>query len=641
MSAVQWKVLLGIGLCGAALAAHAQHSSDNAVAAADDGFGLTIGTESLGIYNASQVRGFNPQVAGNARVAGLYFDQQLGALSSRVLEGSSIKVGSSSLGYFFPAPTGIVDFDLRHVSEKRNTTVVLYAGPFETHAIDIDSQIPLVAQTLYLPIGVSYRSDAPLQGLTARAVGFGLTPLWKANSRLTLRLIIDWQQVTHSKSMPLIFTQTATVPAAVRPRYWGQNWGQDEYQYRTYGATVAVDASRHWTLTGGVFRSFYGNPIGYSEFYFNTLPRGLGQHSSVSFRDQSNTTVSGELRLSGAFSAGDRRHEIVISARGYQSKSEYGGAAEQSLGLGSIYRPEPSARPDFVYGGRTQDRTHLWTGGLAYRVQWTHRGEMALGLAKSQYVKNVAEMDEPASSSRKTPWRAYGNTSLQIASRWSIYAGYTQGFEDSGSSPANATNRGAILPASLTWQRDAGLRWRPVPGVTVTGGIFDVHKPYFNTGINDAYVELGQQRHRGLEFSLSGQLAPGLNVVAGGELLRPEVTTDTAAAGSTGTSALGLPHDLIQVSLDYRFPGWSALSADAVCTHYGWSAASIDNVARVPAHANLDLGAHYRFTLGGSPASLRLQMLNVTDKFSWAVTDSGGFTPQAPRRLQAYLTVDL
>jgi iron complex outermembrane receptor protein len=177
--------------------------------------------------------------------------------------------------------------------------------------------------------------------------------------------------------------------------------------------------------------------------------------------------------------------------------------------------------------------------------------------------------------------------------------------------------------------------------VTVTGGIFDVHKPYFNTAINDAYVKLGQQRHRGLEFSLSGQLAPGLNVVAGGELLRPEVTADTAAAGATGTSALGLPHDLIQVSLDYRFPGWSALSADAVWTHYGWSAASIDNAARVPAHANLDLGAHYRFTLGGSPASLRLQMLNVTDKFSWAVTDSGGFIPQAPRRLQAYLTVDL
>jgi iron complex outermembrane receptor protein len=438
----------------------------------------------------------------------------------------------------------------------------------------------------------------------------------------------------------VIFTQTATVPAPVRPRYSGQNWGQDEYQYSTYGATVAADASRHWTVTGGVFRSFYGNPIGYSEFYFDTLPTGLGQHTSVSLRDQSNTTVSGELRLSGAFSEGARQHEIVFSARGYQSWSEYGGAAEQSLGLESIYRPEPFARPDFVYSERVRDRTHLWTGGVAYRGQWTRRGEIAVGLTKSQYVKNVAQVDEPTSSSRKTPWRVYGNASLQIASRWSLYAGYTQGFEDSGTAPTNATNRGAILPASLTWQRDAGLRWLPVPGVTVTGGIFDVHKPYFNTDINDAYVELGQQRHRGLELSLSGQLATGLNVVAGGELLRPEVTAN-AAADSTGSSALGLPHDLIQVSLDYRFPGWTALSADAVWTHYGWSAASIDNVARVPAHATLDLGAHYRFTLGGSAASLRLQMLNVTDKFSWSVTDSGGFTPQAPRRLQAYLTVDL
>ena len=93
--------------------ARAQHASDDPVASATDAFGLTLGLESIGIYGPNGVRGFNPQTAGDVRIDGLYFDQQ-GALSNRVVEGSTIRVGVSEIGYAFPAPTGIVDYDLRH-----------------------------------------------------------------------------------------------------------------------------------------------------------------------------------------------------------------------------------------------------------------------------------------------------------------------------------------------------------------------------------------------------------------------------------------------------------------------------------------------------------------------------------------------
>jgi hypothetical protein len=43
----------------------AQHASDDPVAAANDGFGLTLGLESIGLYGPGFVRGFSPQVAGN------------------------------------------------------------------------------------------------------------------------------------------------------------------------------------------------------------------------------------------------------------------------------------------------------------------------------------------------------------------------------------------------------------------------------------------------------------------------------------------------------------------------------------------------------------------------------------------------
>ena len=85
-------------------AVFAQHASDDPLATANDAFGLTLGLESIGLYSPGGVRGFNPQSAGNVRIDGLYFDQQ-GALSNRVVEGSTIRIGVSEIGYAFrPRP---------------------------------------------------------------------------------------------------------------------------------------------------------------------------------------------------------------------------------------------------------------------------------------------------------------------------------------------------------------------------------------------------------------------------------------------------------------------------------------------------------------------------------------------------------
>src|SRR5438477_1544573 len=145
-------------IAGALLAASAfipdreQHASDNPVASANDGFGLTLGLEKIGLYSPSFVRGFSPQAAGNVRIEGLYFDQQ-GAPSKRVVDGSTIRVGVSEVGYPFPAPTGIVDYDLRRPGNGTPSgTVVASAGPFEARGGSIDGTLPLFSSELQVPM---------------------------------------------------------------------------------------------------------------------------------------------------------------------------------------------------------------------------------------------------------------------------------------------------------------------------------------------------------------------------------------------------------------------------------------------------------------------------------------------------------
>src|SRR5882724_86682 len=166
-------------LASAALnTAQAQHASDDPVASASDAFGLTLGLEKIGLYAPGFVRGFSPETAGNVRIEGLYFDQQ-GALSKRVIDGSSIRIGVSEVGYAFPAPTGIVDYDLRRPGDGTpSATIVASAGPFQARGVSVDGSLPLGSSELLLPVGASYQISTqsivgPNPGYTSRVMNFG------------------------------------------------------------------------------------------------------------------------------------------------------------------------------------------------------------------------------------------------------------------------------------------------------------------------------------------------------------------------------------------------------------------------------------------------------------------------------------
>jgi iron complex outermembrane receptor protein len=62
--------------CGAVSSVRAQRADENAIVAATDAFGTSVGLQTIGLYSPTNARGFNPTQAGNLRIEGLYFDQQ-------------------------------------------------------------------------------------------------------------------------------------------------------------------------------------------------------------------------------------------------------------------------------------------------------------------------------------------------------------------------------------------------------------------------------------------------------------------------------------------------------------------------------------------------------------------------------------
>ena len=625
----------------------AQHASDDPVASANDGFGLTLGLETIGLYGPGFVRGFNPQVAGNVRIDGLYFDQQ-GALSNRVVEGSAIRIGVSEIGYAFPAPTGIVDYDLRHPGNGTpSATVVASAGPFQAHGVSIDGNLPLTATKLQLPMGVSYQVStqtpfgSPNPGYTSTVANVGATPQWKPNDRLTFRAIFDWTQTTHSKTLPIILTAGDFQPPETPRGYYGQNWAEGRSLSENFGGLVTAQLSQDWSLAAGIFRSVADNPISFADLYLNTQPNGSAEQFIVGNPDQMTSSTSGEARLTGRFGTGSWRQNIVLLVRGRDTLALYGGSDVIDLGPALIDQGAQVPEPTFTYSARTRDRTELWSAGIAYRAQWQEHADLAFGIQQESYTKEVISPGNAQAQLTDHPLRAYGTAAVALSDQATVYAGYTQGLEDSGVVSSSAQNRGAILPDARTWQVDTGIRYLPNPRVKLIAGVFEIEKPYFNLDSSNVDRELGLQRATGLEFSASGEVVTNFNIAAAVLWGEVKVIGPNLKAEGVGSIALNQARFTGTINASYKFPWASALSADATILHFGPYPASIDDMAQAPGGTLIALGGRYRFKILGAPATLRVQAQNLTNTYFWNLSFSAPlFSQYQPRALFGYLTAD-
>ena len=628
--------------CARASPAMAQRAGDNAVTAAEDAFGATLGNESIGLYSSKQVRGFSPVEAGNVRMDGVYFDRQ-GTVPPALVEGSSIRVGLSALNYPFPAPTGIVDYRLKKAGDRRVLSVLGALNAYGAPALELDAKLPIVEGTFGVAANVAWAREEYYDGADARYLRAAVVPRWRPSEHVEILPFWSISRGRDEEVAPVIVTAGNYLPPKVeRRRHFGQTWSDNEYDSRNYGVIAKARFGAHWALAGGVVRSIFQMPSGYAELFVDTTPDGLTREKVIADPRQRSASTSGELRLSRSFSQGPRLHVLHAIVRGRDLHSEYGGSAPAlDYGWRRLGEPAPVPRPgDFAFGPRTRDQVRQWTAGLAYEGRWREVGELSLGLQRTRYEKQVDQPGLPRVSTRDDPWLPSATLTAYLSKRVALYAGHTRGLEESGVAPDDAANRNQALSAIRTRQTDAGLRWTLPNEMKLVAGVFDVRKPYFITDERNVYGALGEVRHRGVELSLSGRPSDNLSLVAGAVLMRPRVSGEAVRQGRVGERPIGQAERVLRADLEYRPPSWPGWSFDLAMSHYGERVASRDGFNRVPAYSLADVGARYRFKLGNAPATLRLLVANVGDTYTWNLYGHNSFGLTDGRRYVVQLAVD-
>lgn len=625
----------------AAQPAWAQRTDDNAATQAEDAFGSSVGDERIGIYNPFDVRGFSPVDAGNVRIEGLYFDQQ-SDLGSRVAGGSTIRVGISAQSYPFPAPTGIADFELRRAGAKPLASIGVGYGPWRNKYAEVDVQLPIDGERLGIAAGAGIYRDGQPSGGTPKDFSVGGVVRWAP--RAGVEITSFWSQLRDedAEAQPLIFTSGDFLPKPVeRGKFLGQEWADFAGTFTNYGTIAKADLAG-FDVRLGVFRSISKVDQSAADLLFDTATDGsVGQRVVVIENGDHTASTSGEARVSRHFDEGPRRHTLIASVRGRAQDRRYGGAASIDLGPSTSLERDDRPAPAYTDGPKTKDRVRQTTYGVAYQGRWRNVGEFSVGVQKTDYRKAVTDPNPTVifPETHDSPLLVSATAAAYLTPKLALYGGFTRGLEESPVAPREAINLNEAPPAIHTRQMDGGIRWS-VGKLTAIVGLFDVQKPYFNLDGSMRFRQRGMVRHRGIEVSVSGQLAPGLNIVAGNVLIDAKVSGEEVNNHVIGPRPVGTFRRHTIIVADYRLPD-SPLSFDAFVEGTSQRVANSANTLFVPTRAVLNLGSRYRFKVGKADVLARAQVGNVFNTFGWAVGSSGFYFPNGARRWSIALAADI
>ena len=619
------------------IAAHAQRASENVVTSAQDAFGTTVGDESIGLYSSTNARGFSPKDAGNMRIEGLFYDQQGSfGFSSQLSKSTTMRVGLSAQSYPAPAPTGIADIRLRLPGDTTLVSVSSSFGPYSaSYGGQVDLELPIISNKLGAVFSVAAgHTELDFHGDFHYQDYSGLLH-WTPNADTEIITFMQRSDAAAGESPPNVFTGGAFLPPEVdRNIYFGPNFTHGRNRIQTNIGLIGRSlVFGNWRLQAGLFRSVNTLKNDFIVLFTNTQADGTADLNIRSRPSPWLGSFSGEVRASGIFADGPRRHTLHISAKGRAGKRTFGGGDTLSFGTAVIGVAIPFTTPTgFNFGTQSRDKIRHGTTGVTYVGQWAGVGEVSAGVQKTFYRRTVDQFGPTLTTTRNNPWLYNGTLAIEGGENLTFYASYTRGLEDSGIAPESAANPGEALAASLTEQIDAGLRYKITPDITLVAGVFEVKKPYFDRDTSNVFARVGSLRHRGVEMSLSGQPLEGLKVVAGAVLLQARVSGTTVDLGLIGDVPPGELPVLFRFNADYGPAAWRGFSVNAKVNFEDSHNANRLNTVRISSVTTVDLGARYNFKVYNTSASVRFDVRNVTDVFAWKVAGASGRYSTLPAR---------
>ena len=340
-----------------------------------------------------------------------------------------------------------------------------------------------------------------------------------------------------------------------------------------------------------------------------------------------------QLGVRGSFDIGRVKNDMVLAFDrdwyyGYWGYEQYGRYGNQVPVYGSVtgslrdgirtliqnYDPAtingPFKSAATIYSGVSVTDT-LTYGKASVLLGIHHHSVKATSYSNTSGYKD----GKTVSSSANSP--TYGIV-YKPTEDLSLYANHSESFDKGTAVGGGYMNTGQMLSPAKTKQNEIGVKYRK-NGLSAGMSLFQIEQDRAMdvTYVGDALptkVMEGKNKLKGVELSVSGQIAPKWTLTGGLMHIATEQKTTTALNGKEASGIADWSAMLAaEYTADAKTSAFMRMVYSGKAPIYTSAAKQLD----VPAYVTVDLGVTYKTTLGTVPTTFNLTAYNVLDKRYW------------------------
>ncbi|MAO57503.1 MAG: TonB-dependent siderophore receptor [Rhodospirillaceae bacterium] len=460
--------------------------------------------------------------------------------------------------------------------------------------------------------------------------------------RLSADLGYQLQNINGPSLVTNISSGIAVPDAPDASSNWFFPWGWVDAEDFFGAARAEYDLTPDWTgyIAVGAKRTHWGRLT-----YFPSVKNSDGDLSATpSHLKYIYDTNTQEAGVRGNLTTGAISHDVSLSVTRFHRTQKSGNENIGSAITSNLYAPAThggvqtsdlatpkTAESEFVsiaFGDVLSvydDRVQLILGGRLQRIK-AQNFSSTTGLVTSDYNQSTVS---PAIGFVGKPWN-----------KISVYGNYIEGLQQGAVVGSTYANAGENLAPYISKQMELGVK-ADLGDFGATLAIFQITQPSAAADASNNLTSDGQQRNRGMELSVFGNVMEDLRIL-GGMALTDATLTATADGANNDNNAPGVPGIQINLGVEWDTPFVPGLTLTGRGTFTGEQHIDNANTKSLPSWARFDIGMRYKIDRPDmQPFTVRFNIDNVMDHDYWASSYYPGYiSTGAPRTFRLSLATD-
>lgn len=601
---------------------------------------VTSSAASPGTYSQTYVRGlalnsysnywYNGQTFLNFQLVGLENKERVEVLS-----------GLSALQAGFSSPGGILNYVTKR--PERQPISDLSFGVDEHGGNKVAADLSRRTEDGRFGVRINVASEN-LRSFVDGADGdrelLAVAADWHLTSSTKLQVDIEHERRSQAFQALLFQNVDGKLPANVDPQaFLGQDWAKIKTKYTMVSGKLEHFFNEDWSMT------LEGNWARQERDQHTIILGGIQPNGDANVYNffapaQRYTPATVRATARGRFETGPIAHDLAFGYAQMRTTTSWADYLEDVVGTTNIYEPRPLPLRSYQVGPvnliEEIDERGLFFNDIASLSEaWkVHLGGRYIQRKQTAYLASGAVDGQPYDKSVFTP-----SVALVFKPRADVstYVSYIQGLENGGTAPLGTENQTQQLRPLTSKQVEAGIK-AELGAVLAQASVFQIDRAAEYTNAGNVYVQDGNQRHRGLQLSLSGKVAPEWTVF-GSALLLDAKLQKTEDAATQGKRPMGVPEHRLALVTEYAPRAWSEWVFSGNWTHTSLRELNSTNTGdAAPGYHLFGLGARYATRVGDTPVTFRLNVENLFDQFYWA-SANGAVVAGAPRTISAGVSI--